>query len=88
MRKAMVVSTVTVEGFDDLEPGRHAMVADEPEQFAEAVTELLRDRTRRRGMAEAGRELIQRSYTWESAGRALWEALGRCELASTPRKNC
>ncbi len=88
MRKAMVVSTVTVEGFDDLEPGRHVMVADEPGQFAEAVTELLRDRTRRRGMAEAGRELIQRSYTWESAGRALWEALGGCELASATRKNC
>jgi|GEM_PF-1442975 len=88
MRKAMVVSTVTVEGFDDLEPGRHAIVADEPGQFAEAVTELLQDRTRRREMAEAGRVLILRSYTWESASRALWEAFGGCELASAPRKNC
>ncbi len=88
MRKAMVVSTVTIEGFDDLEPGRHVMVADEPGQFAEALTELLRDRARRREMAEAGRELIRRSYTWESASRALWEAFGGCALASAARKNC
>ena len=87
MCKAMVVSTVTVEGFDDLEPGGHAIVADEPEHFAEAVTELLRDRALRRGMAEAGCELVRRSYTWESADRALWDAFGQCELAGVPDRN-
>ncbi len=40
------------------------------------------------GLAAPGHELIRRSYTWESAGRALWEAFGGCELASAPRKNC
>jgi glycosyltransferase involved in cell wall biosynthesis len=78
MGKAMVASTVTCEGFDELEPGRHALVADDPDEFASAVCALLEDPERRARMGRAGQELIRRYYKWDVAVEALWGALGRC----------
>jgi glycosyltransferase involved in cell wall biosynthesis len=75
MGKAMVVSTVTCEGFDELEPGRHALVADEPEEFASHVCALLEDPERRARMGEAGLRLVRENYSWDIAVEALWGAI-------------
>ncbi len=81
MEKAMVVSSVTCEGFDDLLPGTHACVADDPDGFAARVVELLEDPARRRALGTAGAELIRSSYSWDAADAALWRALARCRAA-------
>jgi glycosyltransferase involved in cell wall biosynthesis len=63
MAKAVVSTSVGAEGLP-LAPGRHFLQADDPVQFAEAVTALLRDSTRRRAMGAAGRRLVEERYSW------------------------
>lgn len=75
MGKAMVASRVTCEGFDRLEPGVHALVADGAEDVARAALALLADPERRRALGAAGRELIRTHYSWDAAADALWENL-------------
>ena len=75
MGKAMVASPITCEGFDRLEPGVHACVADGAEQFAQAILALLADPARRRALGVAGRELIRSHYGWDAAADVLWESL-------------
>jgi glycosyltransferase involved in cell wall biosynthesis len=82
MRRAMVVSSVTGEGFDGLEPGRHAILADDPSEFAEAVCGLLADPERRARMGEAGQRLIRDHFSWDSAIDALWGAIQACPQTS------
>ncbi len=78
MEKAMVVSSVTAEGFDGLEAGRHALIADDPADFANAVCALLDDPPRRARMGAAGRELIREHFSWSAATEVLWDALEAC----------
>jgi hypothetical protein len=78
MEKAMVASTVTREGFDELVPGRHALVADTDEAIAAAIVALLDDPLLRRALGRAGRELILSHFSWPAAIEALWHALERC----------
>jgi glycosyltransferase involved in cell wall biosynthesis len=78
MEKAMVASTVTREGFDELVPGRHALVADTDEEIAAAIVALLGDPARRSALGRAGRELIRAHFSWAAANDALWRALATC----------
>jgi glycosyltransferase involved in cell wall biosynthesis len=75
MEKAMVASPVTCEGFDRLEPGVHALVADGADEAARAVLSLLDDPARRRALGKAGRELIRAHYGWDAAVDVLWANL-------------
>jgi glycosyltransferase involved in cell wall biosynthesis len=75
MGKAMVASPITCEGFDQLVPGVHALVADGPDEFARAILALIADPARRRALGAAGRELIRRHYGWDSAAGVLWANL-------------
>ncbi|HTO09700.1 MAG TPA: glycosyltransferase family 4 protein [Myxococcota bacterium] len=79
MEKAMVVSPVTCEGFDDLVPGRDALVASSAPEFAARVCELLESPERRRALGSAGRALIRAHYTWPAAVDALVRAIASCE---------
>ncbi len=75
MGKATVASPVTCEGFDRLEPGVHAVVAEGAESLARAVLALLNDPARRRALGAAGAELIRTHYSWDAAAAVLWENL-------------
>ena len=75
MGKATVASPVTCEGFDRLEPGVHALVADGAENIARAALALLNDPARRRALGLAGAELIRTHYSWDAAAAVLWENL-------------
>lgn len=81
LEKAMVISGITLEGFDDLEPGRHALLADSAADFASAILALLRDPERRRTLGKAGARLIRTAYSWGAAVDALWDALRSCPTA-------
>ncbi len=81
MEKAMVVSPLTCEGFDELVPERHVLVADGAEGFAQRIAELLADPARRRALGACGRALIREHYSWEAAHAALWQAIERCRPA-------
>ena len=64
--KAVVASSRAVEGLA-LEPGRHALVADDPVTFATAVSSLLADRARRVELAGSARDWARAQLGWENS---------------------
>ncbi len=51
--------------------GEHLLVADDPAEFAEAVSALLESDSRGRQLAAAGRALYETEFTWEAGWRRL-----------------
>jgi glycosyltransferase involved in cell wall biosynthesis len=70
MAKPVVSTTIGAEGLP-LAPGEHVLLADEPDAFAQAVVELLRDPQRRQALGAAGRRLVEAEYGWASVARAF-----------------
>lgn len=66
MGKAMISTASAAAGLDVVD-GRHLLVRDEPASFADAVVKLLDDKSERRKLAAAGRELVEHEYSWDSA---------------------
>jgi glycosyltransferase involved in cell wall biosynthesis len=50
--------------------GQHLLAAETPEQFAGHVLDLLSHPEKADRIAQAGRELVEEKYSWESRGRA------------------
>jgi len=61
MGKAMVSTTVGVEGLDFV-AGKEILVADDPATFAREVIQLLRDPARRKAIGEAARNRVLQNY--------------------------
>ena len=70
MGKAIVSTRIGAEGLA-LVDGRHALLADTPEAFADAVSRLLDDRALRRRLGLAARQLADQRYGWEAIGARL-----------------
>jgi len=79
MAKAVVSTSIGAEGLP-LTPGEHFVRADEPAEFARAVTSLLRNPSRRRALGAAGRRLVEERYSWAQTAR---EFEARCEEVLT-----
>jgi glycosyltransferase involved in cell wall biosynthesis len=60
-----VVGTAIGLGGLRFEAGRHALVADDPSAFTEAVVRCLRDRETASEFAAAGRALVEECYSWQ-----------------------
>jgi glycosyltransferase involved in cell wall biosynthesis len=74
MAKPVVTTTLGAEGLA-VEPGRHLLIADDPDAFASDVIALLRDPARRASLAHAGRALVEERYDWGAIGAQLDDAL-------------
>lgn len=74
MRKAVVSTSVGCEGLS-LVPGKHLVVADQPEVIAQAVVTLMHDPELREALGAAGRELVETEYSWEQCGDQLLRIL-------------
>jgi len=74
MQKAVVSTSLGCEGLSVV-PGKHLIVADEPEAFAQAVIELMKHPAKRRALGMAGRSLVEAEYSWERCGNQLLHAL-------------
>jgi sugar transferase (PEP-CTERM/EpsH1 system associated) len=59
----LVSTTLGVEGIA-LSPGQHALLADTPQDFAEAILSLLADPERRRTLGAAARQFVLEHYDW------------------------
>lgn len=59
----LVSTTLGVEGIA-LSPGKHALLADTPQAFAEAILSLLADPERRRALGAAARQFVLEHYDW------------------------
>jgi polysaccharide biosynthesis protein PslH len=74
----VVSTTIGYEGID-LIPGKHLLVADTPQEFAAAVTKLLRNPELGARLAAAGRERLLERYDWKAvypAMEAVYEQIG------------
>jgi glycosyltransferase involved in cell wall biosynthesis len=63
MGKAVVSTSIGAEGLPVVD-GRHFVRADEPSTFADAVVALMLDAPRRAALGQAGRELVEKMYSW------------------------
>jgi glycosyltransferase involved in cell wall biosynthesis len=68
MGKAVVSTRIGAEGLP-LSSGEHFVEADDPDEFARAVVELIRKPERRRAIEQAGRKLVEERYSWNRAAR-------------------
>jgi polysaccharide biosynthesis protein PslH len=83
MGKAMVSTSLGCEGIP-VSDRAQLMIADEPEAFAARIVELFDRPDLGAELGRAGRELVEREYSWELAGErlaALYERIG-VELAT------
>jgi glycosyltransferase involved in cell wall biosynthesis len=64
-RKPVVATSVANEGVQ-AHPGRDLIIADTPAAFADAVIGLLADPGARDRFSKAGRDFVERNWTWEA----------------------
>ena len=70
MAKPMVSTAVGCEGIG-VHDGEHLLVADAAADFADAVVRLFDDAELGQRLGEAGREYVDREYSWRRAGERL-----------------
>lgn len=66
----VVTTTIGLEGIE-ASHSVHCLVADDPQEFADAVGRLLEDRASSARMAKAARSLVVEKYSWESIANKL-----------------
>ncbi len=71
--RAVVSTRIGAEGLG-AQFGEHLLLADDPQDFADAVARLLEDRYLRDRIGEAGRGLYLERFTWSTAWKRLAEA--------------
>lgn len=71
--RPVVGTTVGLEGLGVV-PGRHAVVADDPEAFADGMVDVLEDDDRARRLAAAGRDLAE-TFGWAAMGQQYVDAV-------------
>ncbi len=74
MERAVVSTTLGAEGLP-LRDGVEILLRDSPENFASAVTELLRDARHREALARSGREKVTREHTWQIVAERMRDIL-------------
>lgn len=74
MRRAVVSTSLGCEGLA-VEASKHLLVADQPQAFAQAVITLLQRPQLRKTLGDAGRELVEATYSWGHCGADLLQAL-------------
>jgi len=86
MSRAVVSTTVGAEGLP-VTDGRDVVIADTPQDFADAVVSLIRNPARRVQLERAARDLVVAHYDWSAVAGQLEDALtsaatGRDEAAA------
>jgi polysaccharide biosynthesis protein PslH len=74
MQKAVVSTSLGCEGLAVV-PGEHLVVADRPEEFAQAVVAFLKNAELRKAFGAAGRALVENLYSWDRCGERLLQIL-------------
>ena len=70
MGMPLVATTVACEGID-ITPGRHALIADTPDEFNAQISRLFADPDLCDRLSAEGRALIETRYSWQSIGSKL-----------------
>jgi glycosyltransferase involved in cell wall biosynthesis len=81
MGRPVISTTIGAEGIE-VEHGRHLLLADDPAEFAAAVTRVVGDAALAARLGETGRTLVNEKYSWTASARRL-ERFLRDVLAAT-----
>jgi glycosyltransferase involved in cell wall biosynthesis len=66
----VVSTTVGADGLD-VEDGVHLLLADRPEEFADACRRLIEDRALARRLVDAAEKLFLEKYEWSTAKQRI-----------------
>jgi len=69
MRLPIVGYPGAIVGLEGTAPDKHYLLAHDPKQFAAHVVSLLRNPKRAAELAQAGRDVVEDKYSWESRAR-------------------
>jgi polysaccharide biosynthesis protein PslH len=83
MGKAIVSTTIGAEGLPFCRR-RELCIADQPEDFAEVVTTLLHDRTRRGSIGAAARRVVLERHSWDAVVDSLETTLTGLLMRKSP----
>ena len=75
MEKAIVSTPQAVQAID-VQNGTHLIVAEEPDEFAAEVVQLLKNTGSREKLGNNSRELIANKYSWQAHAEAFQELYG------------
>ena len=70
----VVSTTLGAEGIDAID-GEHLLIRDDPDEFAEAIAQLMSDEALWHKLRIGGRELVRERYSWEHVFKPLDDAL-------------
>jgi len=76
---AVVSTTLGAAGLEGRD-GEHLLLADQPDRFADAVSNLLASPIERARIGASGRGLYEQSYTWPVAWRSLSSVFGNAPI--------
>lgn len=79
-RKAVVSTSVGCEGLAAAN-GQDLLIADDPQNFAEAILAVLRQPTFRRSLGAHARTLVEKKYAWPQIGAAFENIYAQCVAA-------
>lgn len=83
MRKPVVATTHGIEGLA-LKGGQHLLLADSPQDFADAVCALLDDPLQKAAIADAGWRLVNEQFDWSMISKRFVELFDRLVAAPGP----
>ncbi len=78
----VVTSTVAAGGVDAV-PGEHLLVADTPQQLADAVLAVVQNPAERQRLALAGRQRVLSNHDWAQSMKRLDVIIARCVQSFT-----
>jgi polysaccharide biosynthesis protein PslH len=84
MGKATVSTTIGAEGLP-VRSGENILLADTPQDFADAVISLFRDSNRRCSLGSAARTLVEENYSWQKIAESFSHTLEDVVAAHMPR---
>jgi hypothetical protein len=82
-RIPVVSTTIGAEGLDVV-PGRELLIADSPDEFADACVRLLEDRLLRGGIIEAAQRRVERDYWWPQIREEFASVARRAAASAAP----
>lgn len=70
----IVCSSIAISGIDGLENGKHVIIADNLEEQAEAVVDLLKNDTKRKILGENSKQFVLNNYSWNKRIQNYYES--------------
>lgn len=82
MAKPLVATSFAVQGLG-MEDGEHYLRAEEPAAYVDQIRKLEESPSLRRKLGKAGRELVERRYSWNIIGENLEKGYRRAQSGRT-----